>query len=657
MQLYQAIEQLLQQAASNHWRGLLVLQGDSTAPLSQVQWPQPALCMGGDYPVPLKSYRAYLGRAYSCVVLDFRQQQHADALAALAGTLVAGGLLVLQVDRQLSPFLKHLLQRQPAGLYIKHQLQPDETIDLRGLPLPSLDMKPGTQLSAEQTEVLNALLEHQRIYPDQPALISAPRGRGKSTVLGALARRLLEANHPVIISAPSRRQAEVVLRHGHLPITEASSPPRFVAPDALLADDAEPCQGTLLLDEAANLPRHMLEKLLQRYPGVIMATTTQGYECCGRGFLIQFQKTLQQRFTHARQLTLTEPFRYASGCPLEEWLEQRLLLQNGENEQLPGPAYSEQALKYIHSRASALDEAELTTCFSLLMDAHYQTSANDLKLLLDDEQQSLLLQYSGEQLTGVAWLAEEGCLPAGLADDIVAGRRRPPGSLLPQLLARHLRDPSIASTRMLRVVRIAVRPSLQQQGLGSALLGHIDQLADQTGTALIGTSFGASAELVCFWNHNGYQSVRLGSRPDTVSGRYACVCVKASDVRLAPSIAQWAAFFQHELPGYVQLLKLNYGLQQQLASAATTPFAPHQESYQTLAHQRLLDFANGQFDFPSLLPTLLVNPEWLNASHLLACAAVNQAPPETLQDHYNIHGRKDLLKALRQICFELSVKI
>src|SRR5690554_4569841 len=94
-----ALQQLLQQAAPNQWRGLVVLQDATGKPQAQLlvngsqsKTARPdVLCMGGQFLVPLNAYRAYLGRAYSAVVLDFRQQQHADALAAMAGTVVGGG--------------------------------------------------------------------------------------------------------------------------------------------------------------------------------------------------------------------------------------------------------------------------------------------------------------------------------------------------------------------------------------------------------------------------------------------------------------------------------------------------------------------------------------------------------------------------------------
>src|SRR5690554_7710742 len=56
---------------------------------------------------------------------------------------------------------------------------------------------------------------------------------------------------------------------------------------------------------------------------------------------------------------------------------------------------------FTDTHASQLSEAELTDVIGLLLEAHYQSSPNDLRLLLDDPHQQLLLAHHEKILTGV----------------------------------------------------------------------------------------------------------------------------------------------------------------------------------------------------------------------------------------------------------------
>ena len=83
-----------------------------------------------------------------------------------------------------------------------------------------------------------------------------------------------------------------------------------MAPDALLASTTE--ADWLIVDEAAAIPGPLLEKLVSRFPRVLLTTTVQGYEGTGRGFLLKFCA----RFSGLRRYTLSTPVRWAAGCPL-----------------------------------------------------------------------------------------------------------------------------------------------------------------------------------------------------------------------------------------------------------------------------------------------------------------------------------------------------
>jgi len=75
-------------------------------------------------------------------------------------------------------------------------------------------------------------------------------------------------------------------------------------------------------------------------------------------------------------------------------------------------------------------------------------------------------------------------------------------------------------------MRIAVHPSLQGQGLGSRLLQQVVVLEQQQPVVAVGTSFGASVELLRFWQRAGFQLLRMGFSQDHASGSHAAVMMR-----------------------------------------------------------------------------------------------------------------------------------
>src|SRR5690606_5902920 len=58
-------------------------------------------------------------------------------------------------------------------------------------------------------------------------------------------------------------------------------------------------------------------------------------------------------------------------------------------------------------------------------------------------------------------------------------------------------------------------------------LDYIKQAAQQAGVAYLGTSFGATAGLLQFWQQAGYKPVRLGSSSDKASAEYSILMLQA----------------------------------------------------------------------------------------------------------------------------------
>lgn len=644
-----ALNDLMQRLAGNRHRGLLFV--DSTPNLSDLllEWPAPcAVFSNRPGHRPLRAYRQALGLSYPCVIVDCRDEINADALAALCGTVVAQGVFVLLLPAVLTPFLQRLVTMRPqnAAVWVSVTKPATDSDDL----IPSLPAPPPfAQLTAEQNSALQQLLDHLDI--PQPALLHAPRGRGKSTVLGYLCAAAAKQQRQVFVSAPSRHQAQTLLYHATTKLPPDLHPV-FVAPDALLTRTDIGTRDVLIVDEAASLPRHMLDQIIAQYPQVKMATTTDGYEGCGRGFVLQFCAALQSQFGAFKTLHLSTPQRWVHDCPLEQWLNDAFLLP--QDTAAPAPSSPQGALSYQYTHASALSSAALRQCFQLLLDAHYQTTPNDLKMLLDDPCHHLLLQHRGTTLVGVAWLATEGQLSAALSDAIYRGARRPPGNLLAQSLTYYLRDRTAAKAALMRIVRIAVIPGKQRQGLGSKLLDACVEQARIKNAVALGTSFGLAADLVQFWLTNAFTPIRIGSKRDSVSGRYSALFVRPLTRLWQRKVHRWHALLCYHLEPLLLQLSLPEAVTTMLQGSCNELPA----EYPDFASAMLHDFARGYIDFASIQPVLYrIFAKDAQAPLLLRQAASSGKTLSEQAAEHGFSGRKDYVKRLRQICLTLDRRI
>ena len=705
--------QSLQDLAAQHsWRGLLLLQAPSSVIF---QWPQGALVLSSD----LNQYRHHLGTNQSLLVLDLRSSLHGDALAACLPTLSGGGLAVVILPLNLSPFAQRLCATLPTP-YAHHMFlrdseatsclpqsskcsnttprdeagkmpgdeagkmrgvdagkvsgkvqsdvpdkvpsdvpadlpaeAPHQTIDIRqlGVPEPThVAVACAAQLNEQQSAVLNQLHQHIAQNIEAPALINAPRGRGKSTVLGIFAAHMIDAGYRVTVCAPSRRQLQSLQ-------SSAARPLPFIAPDALVARDAQ--ADIIILDEAASLPQHMLDALLKRYPRLIMATTSEGYETCGRGFLLRFQHRLAEQFAEFLSCTLQDPVRFAPHCPIESWLHQVLLLSPVVRGTVL-PQMAPETLSYHSSHAAQLTEADLQACFYLLMDAHYQTSPNDLKLLLDDPNHRLVLQIAHHNekahIVGVTWLCAEGELDSELAHAVVAGTRRPAGNLIAQGLAYYFQSTDAARAPWLRIIRVAVLPSLQNQGLGSDIIDYVTALASRE-LAGIGTSFASTATINRFWRRAGFLPVRIGARKDPATGCHALMMLHPVSPLWRDKIHRWAAYCDAES----QAAETIYGLPSEYFTALQPIPGPlpdplpvaARSDYLLWAKHRLRMFVERRLDISAVRLTMAnLLADELAHDAILRCVVLDRTIPDSLLDKFDLRGRKDAVEYVRSVCFK-----
>lgn len=488
---------------------------------------------------------ALLGSEQQVLVVDAFTGLHPDALGALSGRIRGGGVLLLLTPepwpclpdpdyRRLAawphPFetlSRHFLQRLERLLL---EVEVPRISQQQGVMGQWAAVVPGPVASgsdmAGQAALVAGLQQWFAGRPIRPAVITAPRGRGKTSALGLLAKALLEqqADRSILITAPAAAAvASCWARLADLS-PESLQQIRFMAPDALLQD--LPPADLLLVDEAAALPVPILQQLLAAYPRSVFATTQQGYEGNGRGFALRFTRHLDQQTPGWQAFSLSLPLRWAAGDPLETLINRLLLLDADvvDPRQPAGPL----RVGWLDVAQLVANEGLLRQVFGLLVLAHYRTTPDDFRQLLDGPGLRLACAWQGDVPVGLALIQSEGGFDAGLAEAIFMGQRRPQGHLLAQSLAFHGGFVQAAQLRTWRIQRILVHPLLQRQGVGRRLLDFVRRQARKAEIPpdLLGSSFGATASLLPFWLDAGYRPVRVGLSRDQASGEHTLQVVQ-----------------------------------------------------------------------------------------------------------------------------------
>ena len=557
------------QAAGERW----LLRQLSVSQLAAGLWVAES-APAGIQPTPSGKVGRFLGAEYPLLVYNAHQGFHPDAFAAAAGTLRGGGdCVVLAPDpRDWSAyadpdkarfscyphdladmhgfFLERLVriwQVHPAA----QAVEPGSDMELHlAAPLPT-----GFELNDEQQAAVAAIERVAHGHARRPLVLTADRGRGKSTVLGVAAAGLLAGGlKRVTVIAPGRAAVGTLFRHA---LAAAGRQGELVA-DTSIADgrlcfrlpadclQPEPDGlGLVMVDEAAAVPVAILKRLLAASNRLVFSSTVHGYEGSGRGFELRFRSVLQQAMPQWRELHLSAPARWADGDPLEALVNETFLLDAELAGVDPGDAVTIEA---IEPSRLVLDETLLRSAFALLINAHYQTRPSDLRQLLDNPDVHLWLARAGGAVVGVLLASGEGGFDAEMADQILAGQRRPRGHLLPQSLAVHAGLDPILRLRTLRIQRSAVHPELQRRGIGRRLVEQAAEWAGGPQYDLLGSAYGIEGSLLSFWHAAGFFAARLGVRVDPASAAHSLFMLRGLNPAGSELAASGHNDFQAGLP-------------------------------------------------------------------------------------------------------------
>ncbi|KAL8995500.1 MAG: hypothetical protein Q9188_006793 [Gyalolechia gomerana] len=369
--------------------------------------------------------------------------------------------------------------------------------------------------------------------------LTAARGRGKSAALGvAIAAAVAHGYSNIFITSPSPENLKTLFEflfkgfdalnyqdHFDYSIIQSTNPDfnkaivrvnvhrqhrqtiQYIRPqDAYTLGQAE----LLVIDEAAAIPLPLVKKLMGPYL-VFMASTINGYEGTGRSLSLKLLQQLRDQsrgptktngkedggvttngevaYTGGRtlrEITLSEPIRYAQGDSVEKWLNKVLCLDatlpTSKMTTLGCPHPSKCELLHVNRDTlfsfHPVSEKFLQQMIALYVASHYKNSPNDLQLMSDAPAHQLYVLVPPidddsprlpEPLC-VLQVALEGQISKQNVLSSLSRGQRAGGDLIPWLVSQQFQDEEFAGLSGARIVRIATNPEYTNMGYGSQAL-------------------------------------------------------------------------------------------------------------------------------------------------------------------------------------------
>lgn len=376
--------------------------------------------------------------------------------------------------------------------------------------------------------------------------LTAARGRGKSAALGvAVAAAIAHGYSNIFITSPSPENLKTLFEfifkgfdaldysdHADYTILQSTNPEfnkaivrvnvhrqhrqtiQYIQPqDAHVLGQAE----LVIIDEAAAIPLPLVRKLMGPYL-VFMASTINGYEGTGRSLSLKLIQQLRDQSRGGaktfeegaditdrstgkstknveaaysggrslREITLSEPIRYAQGDAVEKWLNKVLCLDatlpkaRANTQGTPHPSTCE----LVHVNRDTLfsfhpvSEKFLQQMMALYVASHYKNSPNDLQLMSDAPAHQLFVlippvKEDATQLPEplcVIQVALEGRISRQSVMNSLSRGQRAGGDLIPWLVSQQFQDSEFAGLSGSRIVRIATNPEYLGMGYGSRAL-------------------------------------------------------------------------------------------------------------------------------------------------------------------------------------------
>lgn len=621
-----------------------------------------------------KNKQNLLGGELDIATLDCRALFKPSVVMAVAGTVKKSGCLILLCpDLALWPlsaamdFISYGF-KQTSSLYIQRFIEL-----LNSQPWVSFHNSKETRISdytlleatqsTSNTSAPFKTTDQQKAFTELQALkarnalnatITAPRGRGKSSLLGLFVSWLLKQGNNILLTSSNIDNVANILKQLPNEVctqneNSAGKATRFelngsvlqwVAPDDITLTSNEGAYWDLLvIDEAASLPIPSVLSLLPHHKHWLLSTTLQGYEGSGSGFTHKLIPALEKLTPTTSNITLELPIRWYQDDLLETFLASCFLFDENLSESIRGvePSYVEQT-RFSVEHMSNLSNTDVNSVMQLLAMAHYQTTPDDFMRIYDSPEIVLaVLRFENEIVAACILNKEGGTSLKNVASDIAMGKRRPRGHLGAQRLALLCANDHAPLLQYWRVNRIAVSPHLQSMGLGSKLINKIIEAAKTKKLDAVTTSYALTDKLNRFWCNNGFTIVDRGKKPNKASGETSALAMHA--------LTNAALMLQSDL------------LDLQLAYTSQAPFNVLSKAVKVTLINKVLHFTDGFRNLDDALPSLTTlaqheaslgdNNTPIFRNDLLTTLVANNTSIASLITCYKASGFKDLQVKVR----------
>jgi len=703
--------QLIKQAQSTNQRRCLVLAGDRDWCYSALQqifaqyalpntlvvskhWTNQINCSQTTVDHALD----FLGQEFNHAIIDCHDGIDPNVLGAVSGTIVGGGILTLTlptlhelpvfkdpqkscmtvwphtIDKVGNRFLRRLANLITASSDITLIEQHNDKLPTHQERYYNESNTAGYLqddlcVTQDQVQALEAIEHVANGHRHRPLVLTANRGRGKSAILGIAAARLLAIpGHNVIITGPRLSATYIVFKHVRALLPDGNySPGKFefgqsslvyMAADRLCQE--LPACRILLVDEAAAVPTPMLETLVRHYSRIVFSTTTYGYEGTGLGFAIRFTEKLNRLTPGWRRIEMQLPVRWAPNDPVENFIFETLCLDAAPYPVTQHGLPENISIEKINRDRLVEDNKLLSEIFGLLILAHYQTQPRDLRYLLDGINLDLYVATQDDHVVGAAIVAREGGLDPETADAVYRSQRRVQGHMLAQTLEAFIGIQFASRQQYWRVIRIAVHPGYRRHGVGSQLLAAITSQAKNEHVDMIGSIFGASQEVLAFWQHNQFDPVHIGLKRNASHGTNSITMLKPVSKPGNPIYQLSNAKFQREwvdnLAERLQSLDIEIVLQVFCALNPNGKLSLHVNDWQEIT---IYAESSRQYEHAALAISSLVTQVFLaldvrqlldiQDTKLLVAKVLQRKPWSQVVAETRLDGKQQARQHLRQV--------
>jgi tRNA(Met) cytidine acetyltransferase len=351
---------------------------------------------------------------------------------------------------------------------------------------------------------------------------------------------------------------------------------------------------------------------------------------------------------------MSQPIRWYKHDTLEQfWFNTLFHNKTHDSENLE--AVNQQINCRLISKTQLIkDKKLLESIFKLLINAHYQTSQDDLQRLLDAPEVECFVLTAGTTLLGMAQIVKEGgnCVDV-IADSVANCTRRVKGHLVAQNIASSYNNNQFLLAEQWRITRIAIHPKHQRQGLGNRLINYVEQQGRLQHVKFLTTSFGCNNDILRFWYGNEFLLAKLSAKPEVSSGEHSAICIKSltnEALEMAVSInKEFHSELLYQIDKNFQCMSQDMLIQILVSESATDLGAS--ESLEILRQ-----FAIGNRAYATckrlLKEYLLVNPTCLlklttQQQNLLIAALLQNQTDRDLCTKFSLSGKKQIETALK----------